>query len=285
MTELAAASVDLAAEWLVDARDATPARMRRRTRLLARLLGDDEGLAFAMAFMDRVMRAPTRASGAAQLSHLVARRGVPRFLTPPDRVLLWVGARLAPALPGVVMPLAERRIRRLTDHLVLDAAGGRLSAHLRRREADGVLANLNRLGEAVLGAEEAERRVERVIELLSRPDVSYVSVKVSAIACRLNLWSFDETVDRVAEPLRRLYRAAAASPHGFVNLDMEEYRDLDLTIAVLQRVLDEAEFEAIDAGIVLQAYLPDSHTRLGELIEWSNDRHARGGGTIKIRVV
>ena len=66
MTELAAASVDLAVEWLVDARDATPARMRRRTRLLARLLGDDEGLAFAMAFMDRVMRAPTRASSRVQ---------------------------------------------------------------------------------------------------------------------------------------------------------------------------------------------------------------------------
>ncbi|MDH3755104.1 MAG: bifunctional proline dehydrogenase/L-glutamate gamma-semialdehyde dehydrogenase, partial [Acidimicrobiia bacterium] len=285
MTRTSSAAVDLATQWLLDTRGTEPARIRRRTRLLGRLLDDDAGVAFSMAFLDRVMRAPTHSSGAAQLSHLVARRGAPRFLRWPDRVLLRIGARLAPLVPDLVMPLAERRIRRLTDHLVLDAADERLTAQLRERRAQDVQVNLNRLGEAVLGDEEAERRVERVVELLHRPDVSYVSVKVSAIAGRLNLWSFDETLERVAEPLRRLYRAADTMPAGFVNLDMEEYRDLDLTMAVLQQVLDEPEFAALDAGVVLQAYLPDSFPRLLELLAWSTERHARAGGTIKIRVV
>ena len=42
---------------------------------------------------------------------------------------------------------------------------------------------------------------------------------------------------------------------------MEEYRDLDLTIAVFTRILDEPEFKNLEAGIVLQAYLPDALVR------------------------
>ena len=55
---------------------------------------------------------------------------------------------------------------------------------------------------------------------------------------------------------------------------MEEYRDLDLTIAAFNRLLDEPELERLDAGIVLQAYLPDSHGALGELGAWA-DRTTR----------
>ena len=50
---------------------------------------------------------------------------------------------------------------------------------------------------------------------------------------------------------------------------MEEYRDLSFTIAAMHRVLDEAEFIAQDAGIVLQAYLPDSHAAGHDLCEWA----------------
>jgi RHH-type proline utilization regulon transcriptional repressor/proline dehydrogenase/delta 1-pyrroline-5-carboxylate dehydrogenase len=66
---------------------------------------------------------------------------------------------------------------------------------------------------------------------------------------------------------------------------MEEYRDLPLTIASMQRVLDEPGMAAIDAGIVLQAYLPDSHAACRELCEWALARHRRSGGRLKIRVV
>jgi len=56
--------------------------------------------------------------------------------------------------------------------------------------------------------------------------------------------------------MRLLYREAES--HGtFVNLDMEEYRDLELTVTAFKRVLAEAEFSSVAAGIVLQAYLPD----------------------------
>ncbi|MBM3686154.1 MAG: aldehyde dehydrogenase family protein, partial [Actinobacteria bacterium] len=86
------------------------------------------------------------------------------------------------------------------------------------------------------------------------------------------------------ERLAALYRIAA--DHGtFVNLDMEEHRDLDLSVEAFIQVLDQPEFHHMPAGIVLQAYIPDSHAALDRLVAWANDRHAAGRAPIKIRLV
>src|SRR3546814_608654 len=121
-------------------------------------------------------------------------------------------------------------------------------------------------------------------DLIRRPDVDYVSVKVSAIASHLTLWAFDDMVERVAERLLPLYLSAAAD-ETFVNLDMEEYRDLDLTIAVFTRLLEDPRLHGLEAGIVLQAYLPDALPALRQLTAWARQRVADGGARIKIRLV
>ena len=51
---------------------------------------------------------------------------------------------------------------------------------------------------------------------------------------------------------------------------MEEYRDLDLTVTAFREVLDEPEFLPLSAGIVLQAYLPDSHRVQRALTAWAH---------------
>ena len=66
---------------------------------------------------------------------------------------------------------------------------------------------------------------------------------------------------------------------------MEEYRDLYLTVDVFRDVLDEEEFATLPAGIVLQAYLPDSFAVLQELSTWARERKQRSGADIKIRLV
>ncbi|MCG6787893.1 proline dehydrogenase family protein, partial [Klebsiella pneumoniae] len=68
-------------------------------------------------------------------------------------------------------------------------------------------------------------------------------------------------------------------------LDMEEYHDLDLTIEVFQKLLDRPELRLVEAGIVLQAYLPDSLSALQGLVEWADRRTAAGGAGIKVRLV
>ena len=185
-------------------------------------------------------------------------------------LLLSAGAKLAPALPQVVMPLVRRRILSETKGVVLPAEDPQFAEHaaLRRREGIGLL--VNPLGESILGDDEARRRVDQVLEKLRRPDVDAVSIKASALVANLDVLDFDRSVERICEPLREIYRTALAKePRGFVNLDMEEYRDLQLTVAAFTTVLDEPEFHHLEAGIVLQAYLPDSHAVLEHLGQWA----------------
>ena len=277
-------AVGLVGEWLAAAggnrRDrATAGRLRR-------LLSDSDGTAFTMGFADRVIRPERHRAAARQLRSLVVRRGTPAFLSAADRVLLAVGARLAPLFPGAVMPLARRRMRKLVGHLLAENEPDSLRRAWAAPHQAGFTRNVNLLGEAVLGEEEADRRLEETAELISRPEVDYVSVKASAVVPQLNYWDWEGSRLRVLERLRLLLRrAAAARPPAFLNLDMEEYHDLELTISVFRELLDEPEFLGAAAGIVLQAYLPDSAAALRELTEWAVRRREAGGAEIKIRLV
>ena len=274
--------------WLQTADTSESRRERLAARRLGEMVGDKRGTAFAMRFVDRVIRPEDPAVSARQLASLVADADLPAFLSWADRLLLRAGARLGPAFPGIVMPVARRRMRALVGHLVVDSQPEPLAAHLQSRSAAGFSLNVNMLGEAVLGDAEARRRHREVLDTLAQPDVDYVSVKVSAVVSQLNPWDFDGSLQRVVEALRPLLRTAASStPVTFINLDMEEYHDLELTAAAFRAVLEEPEFAAVDAGIVLQAYLPDCFDALRDLVDWHNRLVAAGrrSGTIKIRLV
>ena len=258
---------------------------------LADVVTDEDGVAFAMRFVDRVIRPDDHRAAARQLKALVNGKQLPGFLSGFDKMLLRVGARLAPALPGLVMPMASARMRQLIGHLIIDAKPDAMAEHLAHRASEGFSINLNLLGEAVLGDSEANRRQDQALHLLRQPNVDYVSVKVSSIVGRLNHWDHRGCLDRVKQALRPLFEAAsAAEPPSFVNLDMEEYHDLALTTEAFMELLDEPEFHSLDAGIVLQAYLPDSFSALRQLVGWAADRHDRHadgvpGGKVKIRLV
>src|SRR5690606_9542153 len=268
-TRLADAAVELAHRWVHEAASVAvdPAAQR-----LAGVLHDPNGLPFTLGFVDGVMR-PESMTAAASNLHRVAPLA-PGFLPWYLRGAVRLGGGIAPALPLPTVPIARRVMREMVGHLIVDARPEKLGAALERiRRPDaaqtsaGAAAprlNLNLLGEAVLGEAEAKRRLQGIHDLIRRDDVDYVSVKVSAIMSRISMWAFDEVVDEVVERLMPLY-ATAASNGTFINLDMEEYKDLDLTIAVFTRILEDRRLARSDAGIVLQTYLPDALPALREL--------------------
>jgi RHH-type proline utilization regulon transcriptional repressor/proline dehydrogenase/delta 1-pyrroline-5-carboxylate dehydrogenase len=269
----------LVRRWLAEAADAPadPAAAR-----LAGVLRDPKGLAFTVGFVDGVVRPEDLRAAAHRLAALAP--DVPGFLPLPLRLAVRLGGLLAPVLPWLVVPIARLALRRMVDHLVIDATPSRLGRAIARIRSRGVRLNLNLLGEAVLGRKEADRRLEGTLALVERADVDYVSIKVSAAVAPHAVWAFDAAVDDVVARLTPLYEAARRTG-TFINLDMEEYKDLDLTIAVFQRILDAPRFLDYRAGIVLQAYLPDALSAMMRLQAWSTARRARGGAAIKVRLV
>ena len=227
----------------------------RSARLLARILSDPEGLGFTTRFVDNVVRPADLDVASRALARLSAERT--DFLPRSLGAAMGLGSRAARLAPHAVTTMACRVFREIVGDLVVDATDRSLAPALARLRAGGDRLNVNLLGEAVLGDKEASRRLAEVSRLVTREDVDYVSVKVSAVTGPHNPWGFDEVVAHGVEVLSPLYRLAR--DHGtFINLDMEDYKDLDLTIAVFTAILDQEDLAAYEAGIVLQAYLPDS---------------------------
>ncbi len=284
-------AVELVRDWLATAENLETRATRRTMGRLEGVVADPAGVGFVMGFVDRVVRPDDDRVAAAQLTSLVSaalagRGGLPRFLSPLDRMLLRAGAVVGPRLPSVVIPLARRRMRSIVGHLVAPADSNGLARHLERQHRGGWESNVNLLGEAVLGEDEASRRLQHLLTLVDQPDVDYVSVKITAVASQLNHWDHEGSLRRIEERLAELFdRAAAARPVTFINVDMEEYHDLELTLDAFMNVLDARSRLQQEAGIVLQTYLPDALPALQRLAGWANDRVASGGGPIKVRLV
>ena len=279
--DLAEPAIALVRRWLREASefpvDASAAR-------LAGVLRDPNGLDFTVGFVDGVVRPEDLGAAAKKLHELTPL--TPGFLPAPMRGAIGLGGAFAKPLPGVVVPIARRVLRQMVSHLIIDASDAKLGPAIAKIKRDGVRLNINLLGEAILGEHEAERRLAGTHRLLARSDVDYVSIKVSSTVAPHNHWAFDEAVAHIEQQLVPLFeRANAASPKKFINLDMEEYKDLDLTIAVFKRILERPEFARLEAGIVLQAYLPDALGAMIDLQEWAAHRVAHGGAPVKVRIV
>lgn len=275
-------AVRLARQWLDRTSADETRRERSTTGRLAALVGSPAGLELAVRFVDRVARPRDLHVAARELAALARTAHAADFLGPVDRALLATGTRVATALPGVVVPAARERLRSLVGHLVVDEAA--LGRHLAATRAAGYRLNLNLLGEAVLGEHEAAARLARVRALVERDDVDYVSVKVSAVASQLSTWDTEGSADRVVERLLPLYESAAAHD-TFVNLDMEEYRDLALTVRVFEQLAAHPPLRGASSGIALQAYLPDAADAFDEIARIAARRVDDGGARLKVRLV
>lgn len=84
--------------------------------------------------------------------------------------------------------------------------------------------------------------------------------------------------------LRPIARAAAADG-TFLNLDMEEYRDLELTLEVFEALADDPGLAPLCLGVALQAYLPDASDAFERVAAVARRRRAAGGAPVKVRLV
>jgi RHH-type proline utilization regulon transcriptional repressor/proline dehydrogenase/delta 1-pyrroline-5-carboxylate dehydrogenase len=181
-----------------------------------------------------------------------------------------------------------------TANVILPGEKEVLTHHLAERRTEGVRMNVNFLGEAVLSEAESERRLQQYLQGLQWPETEVVSIKISTLYSQISPLAREHTVSVLCDRLERLFRTADRAsftrPDGvsvpkFVYLDMEEYRDKELTAAAFMRTLDRDGLQNVRAGIALQSYIPDSFRTLLQLQEWARRRVASGGGRITIRLV
>jgi RHH-type proline utilization regulon transcriptional repressor/proline dehydrogenase/delta 1-pyrroline-5-carboxylate dehydrogenase len=292
--DIVEAAVALAETWQKRANKLLQPREKRRFKQLARLLASPTDKILLTQLIDQSFRSANPRRVADQICYLFAEYGIPAFLTPIERMLMQVFQYAARVFPNFMVSKLIAKMRAQSSHAIIPGEADALQTYLQNRSGQKVRVNINHLGEAVLGENEARKQLDQYLCDLKNPNIEYVSVKISAIYSQIQPLAFEHSVNSVSERLAQLYHAAAANSFTraagrslpkFVNLDMENYRDLAITAAAFMRTLDLPEFKSYFAGMALQAYLPDSYGMLQEITEWARKRVDAGGSPVKIRIV
>lgn len=193
-------------------------------------------------------------------------------------------------LPSVSVPLMLDQIQQVTSPVVFFTGSKKFKEHYAKRDKYDVQLNINPIGETLIGEGEAKKRIAKYVDLINEDEINYMSVKLSTLHSQLLPIAHEQVVSECVEKLSVLYREVERIKKDkgvtkFINLDMEEYRDLSITIDTFKATLSLPEFKGLRAGIVLQAYLPDTYKAAIELRDWAKQRVHNGGAPVKVRIV
>ena len=300
LPEILQTTLALAEKWQNRANTLRSKDELKQQQMMRRLLNHPSDKTVVMHLVDQSFRSGNPSRVVDQFRYLLQHHGIPRFFPQVEQWLLKIFLHLGNLVPQISHSQILRKIREDTRRTILPEEPEILNAHLKKRQAEGVQVNLNHLGEAVLGNAEALNRLKLYGDSLRNPEIHTISIKISNIVAQLHPLGFENELDLICERLSELYRIAQENPvlHSdgtrrakFVNLDMESYHDLDLTMDAFMRTLDQPEFKNLQAGIVLQAYLPDSFLRQQKLVKWAKKRIQNGGTSdaggspVKMRLV
>jgi RHH-type transcriptional regulator, proline utilization regulon repressor / proline dehydrogenase / delta 1-pyrroline-5-carboxylate dehydrogenase len=292
--EIIREAIVLAKKWQERANALLTAEERGIQEQMMRLLTHPLDKVILTKMIDQSFRSENTHRVADQINYLLRNSGVPEFFSSVEKLLVQMFLSIGRHIPNLAVPKMIDKMRHDSSRAIIPGEPDVLHDHLRKRKQQGVRMNINHLGEAVLGEAEATYRLETYIQDLQNPEIEYISVKISTIYSQIHALAFEHTISILKERLSLLYRTAAKNRFvrkdgtevpKFVNLDMEEYRDLAITANAFTETLDQPEFRNHSAGIVLQAYLPDSFPMQKQLTHWAMHRVGQGGSPIKIRIV
>jgi RHH-type proline utilization regulon transcriptional repressor/proline dehydrogenase/delta 1-pyrroline-5-carboxylate dehydrogenase len=286
--------IEWAKQFLAKAdQELTPEEVKEQKKF-ASLVQTPEYKTFLSKMLDESSQIRDNAKLNKRVRQLIKEYGIPDFFGSFDQLLIRAYLLGGFLFPAIAMPIFKSKLRKETDKIIISEERPKLTKHLEGRWNSKIGQNVNLLGEVVLGDEEAKHRYLHYLEALEEPDINYISIKLSGIYAQIHSLSYERNKEELCDKVASIYQKAMdfpyTDPNGkkqakFVNLDMEEYKDSELTLDVFISVLSRPEFKNYSAGIVVQAYLPDASGFQKRLLAFAKKRCAEGGAPIKMRLV
>lgn len=221
-------------------------------------------------------------------------RGVPKFFAWWEKLGIYKIILFGKFFHKIYVPIFKAYTMHSVSNYVVFGGLDKVGKKIRNNAKYKIQTNVNHLGELLLGEKEAMDRVDGYIKDLENKDIKCISIKISTICSQILSIAFDQTVAVLKERLIPILRAAKNNKYQdesgvwhykLVNFDMEEYRDMPLTVVLFMQTLSELEFKDLMVGIALQAYLPDSFEAQKTIVEWAKIRVQNGGSPVRIRIV
>lgn len=286
--------IDWAKQFLSKADSELSSEERKEQQKYAVLIQHPNDKILLSKLLDESSQIRSNKKLALRMKILIEKYGIPKFFSPMDTLLIRLFMVIGYRFYFIAVPIFKKRLRSDTSKVIINEKPELLNEHLHRRETQQIGQNVNLLGEVVLGDGEANHRYEHYLEALTDPRINYISIKISGIYAQINPLNYEQCKVELCERLAAIYRQAIEYPFEddrgnkaakFVNLDMEEYKDTELTLDVFTEVLSMPEFKNYRAGIVVQAYLPDAQSFQQRLLDFAHARVNAGGAPLKMRLV
>ncbi|MDR1526996.1 MAG: bifunctional proline dehydrogenase/L-glutamate gamma-semialdehyde dehydrogenase [Dysgonamonadaceae bacterium] len=286
--------IEWASQFLTQADQELSREEKKEQKKYASLIQTAEYKTFLSRMLDESSQIRDDRKLNKRVRQIIRKYGIPDFFSPADRILLRLYLMGGYWFPSIAMPIFKQKLRNETSKIIIAEERPKLTTHLKKRFESRIGQNVNLLGEVVLGDAEANYRYLHYLEALKEPDINYISIKLSGIYAQIHSLSYEQNKKELCELLAAVYRQAMKYPYTdpqgvsrakFVNLDMEEYKDAELTLDVFMEVMSDPEFKQYTAGIVVQAYLPDASDLQQRLLAFAKKRVAEGGAPLKMRLV
>ena len=286
MEDIYEKAVITAEKWQKTIENSRLSKEKKFHVMMKAMLKKENNKSFLIELLDQSFRSNDSARVAKQVDYLFKKYSEHDFFPRLQAIGLFIFKHFGLYIPWISIPLFTYALREEVDSVVLKSEDPFLIGHIEKRAKELTTVNVNFIGESVLGEEEAQRRIDDYLKAIRSDKIHYVSIKVSTIYSQITPLSFDASLAELVKRLNTLYTACLEqSPHTFINLDMEAYGDLDLSVAAFKETLNLPHLEELKAGIVLQSYLPDAFEILKGITQWAKERVMRGGSPIKVRLV
>lgn len=286
--------LDWAKDFLSKSENEITAEELKEQKKYAILIQNPKDKTLLSKMLDETSQIHNKKKLALRIKILIKQYGIPRFLSSIDAFLFNLFTSFGYRFYIIAVPIIKYRLRLDTAKVIINEKASFLNQHLSQRRKQKIGQNVNLLGEVVLGDSEANHRYNHYLEAIKDPQINYISIKISGIYAQINPLNYKQNKIELCERLTCIYQQSIDFPYvdenggtksKFVNLDMEEYKDAELTLDVFKMVLSMPQFKNYSAGIVVQAYLPDAWNFQTELLQFAKKRVAEGGSTLKMRLV
>lgn len=276
--ELVAQALEFATKLQEQVQDSISARERRFYYKMQHIIENPEYKALFIELLDSSVHTKDMAHNFELIKRILSRYEFGEFFTSYEKVLLFVFLQVGRYAPSLSVPLFIQQIRK--DSSLMLAFG--------TPESNANSATYYFIAKRALSTAIIQDNIKKCKRALESRHITHISIKPSAFFIWLWGGDYARMQGDLAQSLHELFAYARAQQHSqgvpkVITLDMEEHQFLELSVSAFMEAL--SGYGEIEAGIALQAYVPESYSYLERLCAYAKDRVDSGGKPVYIRLV
>lgn len=244
------------------------------------IIENPEYKALFMELLDSSVLSNNPAHSHKLIERILRRYEFGEFFTLYEKMLLYIFLQVGRYAPSLSVPFFIKQIRK--------EAGLMMRFSMPTSSPKSHIANYYFIAKKALSQEIIKDNITMCKKALDNSHITHISIKPSAFFTQMWEGSFIHSRDELARSLKELFAYASKQSQAqnlpkIITLDMEEHRFLQLSVSAFMEAL--SGYSELEAGIALQAYIPESFSYLMQLCAYAKARVDSGGKPVHIRLV